>query len=147
MRKQRKHKYNAQKIQLDGYTFDSKLEAKYYEYLKGRWAKGEIQEISLQPKFELVPPFEKNGKRYRAITYVADFQVVMPNGEIEIVDIKGMETPDFKLKRKLFEYTQEHELKVIAYSKMDGGWIELDELKKRRKFRKKMKEMRLGGKA
>lgn len=143
----RKHKYNAQKIQLDGYKFDSKLEAEYYLHLKGRWAKGEIQEFSLQPKFELVPTFEKNGKRYRAITYVADFQVVMPNGEIEIVDIKGMETPDFKLKRKLFEYTQEHELKVIAYSKMDGGWIELDELKKRRRLRKKMKEMRLGGKA
>ena len=36
-----------QKVNLDGYVFDSKAEANYYEGLKIRYARGEIKDLDL----------------------------------------------------------------------------------------------------
>ena len=55
------------KTTIDGITFDSKMEAQYYEYLKDLKKQGQIKKIELQPKFELSPKyFIYNGA---AITY------------------------------------------------------------------------------
>ena len=78
-------------------------------------------------------------KKHRAIYYIADFEVHHLDGSIETVDIKGMETTDFKIKQKLFDYRYPHKLSLLNYSKIDGGWIELEELKKKRKARRKKK--------
>jgi len=100
----KRSKYNNRKTVVDGITFDSKKEADYYCALKLLKQSGEIRDFGLQPKYELQPAFEKNGKKYRPITYVADFVIVNNDGTTEVVDVKGVETQVFKLKKKMFEY-------------------------------------------
>ena len=47
--------------------------------------------------------FKKDGKTIREISYIADF-VYEQGGKIIVEDVKGMQTKEFKLKRKMFEY-------------------------------------------
>lgn len=140
-----KAKYGNKKVVRDGITFDSAMEAKYYDYLKRLQAQGIVTSFDLQPRFVLLPKFEKNGKKYREIGYTADFTVHYADGHSEVVDIKGMVTQQFELRKKLFDYRFPHELKLLTYSKIDGGWITHDELKKARKARKELKEKQLMG--
>jgi len=97
-------KYKNRKVVVDGIEFDSQKEADYYAELKLLQKAGEIKEIELQPKFELLPGFKKNGRTFRAITYTADFKVTYADGHVEIIDVKGIKTEVFKLKRKIFEF-------------------------------------------
>lgn len=100
----KRSKYNNEKTVVDGIKFDSKKEAEYYIQLKLLKKAGEIRDIGLQPKFELQPGFEKNGVKYQPITYIADFVITNNDGTTEIVDVKGVKTQVFKIKKKLFEY-------------------------------------------
>lgn len=122
-------KYGNKKITLDGHTFDSIAESKYYEQLKWLKQGNQIKDFKLQPRFLLQEAFKKNGKTFRKIEYVADFEIHNLDGSIDIVDIKGVETKEFLLKRKLFEKRYELELKVLAHDD-SLGFIELDKLKK-----------------
>lgn len=92
-------KYKAQKTVIDGISFASKLESNCYEYLKSMFP-----DVELQPVFVLQPKFRKDGKAYREIKYIADFKINI-NGKEIIIDSKGMETTDFKIKEKLLLYT------------------------------------------
>lgn len=139
------NKYNNKVAEVDGIKFDSKMEADYYKHLKELKKQRRIMAFSLQPVYELQPKFYKREKLFRAITYKADFEVMKLNGETVTIDIKGFETADFKLKKKMFEYKYPQELKLITFSKIDGGWIEIEDLKKARKERKKQKERKLKG--
>lgn len=115
------------------------MERDYYLYLKQQRSQGKIKGFTLQPSFELQPKFEKDGKKHRAITYKADFQVIHNDDSIEIIDVKGMTTPLFNMKEKMYHYHHKHPLTLITYSKIDNGWITLDALKKARAERKKNK--------
>lgn len=100
-------KYNSRKTTVDGITFDSKKEARRYLVLKKMEQDGEIKNLRLQVPVELVPSFEividgKKRKR-RPITYVADF-VYYRDDEKVIEDVKGLRTPVYNIKKKLFEY-------------------------------------------
>ncbi len=133
-------KYNNKKIIIDGIKFDSKDESEYYLYLKEKKENGEIKDFGLQQKFELQPKFKKDGKSYRAITYTVDFAIYKWNGEVVYIDVKGYSTQQGELRKKLFDYKyQDKKLIWIAKSKKYGvdGWIEYDELKKKRKENKK----------
>ena len=96
------NKYRNKKTQIDMYVFDSIAESKRYKELALLQRAGKISELELQPKFLLQESFRKNGKTYRKIEYIADFQYE-ENGKIIVEDVKGKETEVFKLKRKLFE--------------------------------------------
>lgn len=98
-------KYHSKKAEADGRVFDSKRERDYYLFeILPKLQSGEIVKIQFQPRFLLQPAFQKNGKKYRAIEYVADFEITYRDGHEEIIDVKGFETPVFRLKQKLFEY-------------------------------------------
>ncbi len=95
------------KVEIDGIKFMSPGEAEYYLELCIKRTKREIGSFSLQPKFVLQEKFRKNGVLYREITYSADFRVDHNDGKTEIIDIKGSggyTTPEFRLKRKLWEH-------------------------------------------
>jgi len=133
-------KYKNKKVNLDGHVFDSKAEANYYEGLKIRYARGEIQGFERQPVFNLQPAFKKRDKNFQAITYIADFLVYLPNGEVEVIDIKGFITQTFALKKKMFEYKYPHlRLIILSYVQKYGGFIEISELEKLRKAAKRRK--------
>lgn len=96
-------KYNARKTVVDNIRFDSLMEAQYYQQLKMLKKAKKIADFSLQPRFTLIKPFTDNtGKRQRAMTYTADFKVHHFDGTIEVIEVKGMLTTDYKLRRKLF---------------------------------------------
>lgn len=99
-----RNKYGAHKTELDGITFDSKKEAKRYALLKQLERFGMISDLRRQVSFELQPGYTNNqGKKIRAITYVADF-VYKQDGKEIVEDTKGFKTKEYQIKRKMFEY-------------------------------------------
>lgn len=143
-------KYKNKKVIVDGIEFDSKHESEYYELLKRFKEEGKIKDFELQKKYELQPSFKKYGKSYRAITYTVDFVIYHLNEDIECVDVKGMETQQGVMRRKMFDFLYPH-LKLTWVQKSikhgdENGWIEYDDLKKKRAAAKKEKELKEGKK-
>lgn len=101
-------KYHNTKTVADGIKFDSKLEAERYAQLKILERAGVIRALELQPSFDLLPSFRKNGKTWRKTVYKADFRYILAKDDrIIIEDVKGSTaviTDVFRLKQKLFEY-------------------------------------------
>lgn len=98
-------KYGNRKTTVDGVTFDSLAESRRYQELQIMQRAGLISRLTCQPAFELAPAFTHNGKRERAITYVADFQYAEIASMLVVVeDVKSPATRTalYKLKRKLF---------------------------------------------
>jgi len=99
--KRSRPKYGNKKTVVDGITFDSKWESQRYLYLKSLEKAERIKNLNLQPKFLITV----NGQKICA--YIADFEYDKEhaNGDWEhiIEDAKGVETPEFKLKKKLMK--------------------------------------------
>ena len=112
LRLSRGHKYNAQKTKVDGFTFDSKMEAAYWEMLKLKMRLKIIKHIDVHPVVTLI----------EGIRWTLDFIIYYPDGKIEAVDIKGFQTEQFKDRRKLFDVLHPlAPLKVIT--KKGKKWI------------------------
>ena len=121
------------KTEIDGIKFASPGEAERYLELCIMKMQGAITDIVLQPVFELQPAFRKCCGRIwlqidgnyevnkkgvcpvcgekmpviRDMRYIADFKVTYHDGEVVIEDVKGWggyTTPDFKMKKKMFEF-------------------------------------------
>lgn len=109
---EKKSKYSSAKTDVDGIRFDSKKEAEFYAELKLREKAGEISHLRLQPRYLLQEAFKHEGKQYREIEYVADFEYI-ESGETVVVDVKGFKTAVYMLKRKLFLYRYGDRVKFI----------------------------------
>lgn len=97
------NKYNARKTVMCGHTFDSKREAEIYLDLLSRKQYGEILRIGFQPQYTLLEGFKDNtGKKQKPITYTADFFVTYADGRHEVIEVKGVRTRDYLLRKKLF---------------------------------------------
>ena len=97
------NKYHARKTTVYGRTFDSKREADYYLELLARKQAGEIVRIGFQPSYTLLAGFKDNtGKKQKPITYTADFFVTYADGRHEVIEVKGVRTRDYLLRKKLF---------------------------------------------
>lgn len=94
-------KYRNKPVAVDGIRFASGKEARVYGELKLRKKAGDIKDFTLQPVFVLI---SKN-KKFRAIKYVADFQVEYPNGDVEIWDVKGFKKDKVYLLKKKLMYS------------------------------------------
>ena len=128
-------KYNAKKKMVDWIKFDSEIEAKYYLYLKEIRYKGLILNYEMQPQYIIQPKFNRNGVNYQAITYKADFLVYLLDGTTEVIDIKGMATPEAKMKRKMYICNYEAPLKWIVWNKKE--WRDYFVVEKERNLRKR----------
>ena len=91
--KKRKSKYRANKISIDGHTFDSQKEADFYCELKLRLKSEEINGFCLQPIFILAP----------GLKYKADFIIFNKDNTTEVIDVKGFKTKEYIAKKKVFE--------------------------------------------
>lgn len=118
------NKYGNHKQVVDGHKFDSKAEAMYYGQLKWLLQAKQIKGFKMQPRYLLQEGFKKNGKTYKKIEYVADFEVEKLDGTIEIIDIKGTVTKEFSIKRKLFERQYMDSIKLLKYDR-DRGFVEV----------------------
>lgn len=111
LEQEKAHKYGAKRTTVDGITFDSQREAEYYYELKLLKRAGRIKDFELQPEFILLEDFTKFGKKIKGIKYRADFKIIHNDSSVEIIDVKGFQTKDFKLKKKLFD-NQYRDLKL-----------------------------------
>lgn len=97
------NKYHARKTTVCGYIFDSRREAEIYLDLLSRKQAGEVLRIGLQPQYTLLEGFRDNtGKKQRPITYTADFFVAYADGRNEVIEVKGVRTRDYLLRKKMF---------------------------------------------
>lgn len=142
-KKQRKRpKYNASTKNKDkpvykGMIFDSGDELDYYKVLESMVESGEIMVLHRQIPYTLIDGFSINGKKRLPAKLILDFEFTLKDGTTIYQDYKGNPSPKADLQRKLFESRYRVPLQWISYSKMDGGWINYDELKKRRAKRKR----------
>lgn len=86
----------------DGIKFRSKLETYTYKKLKEAGIDAEYESTH----FELIPKFEYNGEKVRAMTYLPDFV-----GKNFIIECKGLVTDSFPLRWKIFKYYLKRENK------------------------------------
>jgi len=76
----------------NGEIFDSIAEREYSDFLCSVGVR-----YQKQVSFDLWGSFDSKYGKLRPITYRADFVI----GNI-VIDVKGMETPEFKMKKKMF---------------------------------------------
>ena len=100
-------KYRNKKTVIDGITFDSKLEGKHYSQLKLLMRAGEIKDLELQPRYDLIINDVKVG------FYKGDFRFFdLKEDRQRVVDSKGMDTPLSKLKRKMVKAIYDIDVEV-----------------------------------
>ena len=94
-------KYGNKKVTVQGIKFDSKWESERYLYIKSLERAGRVRNLELQVRFNLLVNDQK------ICAYIADFRYEKENAngdwETIIADAKGVETPEFKLKKKLMK--------------------------------------------
>lgn len=98
-------KYHNKKVTIDGIEFASQKESKTYLELKALRDAGEIDGFERQVTYTLVPA-QYEGKKCveRAVTYIADFVVHHLDGEMTVIDAKGMRDQKYPIKRKLMRH-------------------------------------------
>ena len=148
------------KTEIDGIVFDSQTEAEYYQYLKELKKNKQIKDFTMQDEFILQEKFiivdgkringsDKEFKKVQkanpgctiaAIKYIADFTVYYNDGSVQVVDVKGQKTADFKLKEKMFNYMYPQYNKLFCVVKYKGEWLEYNEANKIKKANKKNKK-------
>jgi len=111
-----KNKYNAKKTYVDNIKFDSKSEAEYYIFLKEMERVGMCAIMEIQPKVYLTKT---------RILYKPDF-LIIENGEEIYIDVKGMMTPVFNIKKRLWRNYGKGKLRLVK--KVRGGFDLLDEI-------------------
>ncbi len=98
--KPKRGKYNAKRTEAHGIMFDSKAEADRYCELRLLERSGEITNLELQPRFDLIVNGENCG------FYKGDFVYFSrpsngKRGEHVVEDCKGVRTAVYKLKKRL----------------------------------------------
>lgn len=105
-----KSKFHAYKATIDGIQFDSLNESRYYVFIKQirdnkqETEHGKLLSFEMQKPYTIVPAYVKNGHRIRKMEYLADFVLHYEDGTERVIDVKGVETEVFKLKKKFVEY-------------------------------------------
>lgn len=88
-----RHKFGAKRTELDGIKFASKKEATYYQSLNLTIKSGKLLFFLRQVPFHLPG----------GVKYVCDFMEFWEDGEVRVVDVKGMRTPAYKAKKRMVE--------------------------------------------
>lgn len=89
----KKNKYNARKVALAGYSFDSMAEADTFLMLKEKEKLGQLKVTGVQVSIYLTEAM---------VHYKADFQCESPTGELFYVEHKGFKTPSWRIKLRLY---------------------------------------------
>lgn len=98
----RRHKFNAVKAETNGIMFHSTKERDYYIKL--------MDDIGKDTLFVLrqVPIHLPGG-----VKYIVDFVEFRADNTVHFVDVKGMQTKEFKIKKKIIESIYPIEIEVV----------------------------------
>lgn len=103
IKKKKKNKYKSSKCVVDGIKFHSQKEATYYIGLKLMIKSGTVSYFLRQ-----VPIYLPGN-----VKYIVDFQVFYSDGLVRYIDVKGVETPMFIMKRKQVEDLYPIEIETV----------------------------------
>jgi hypothetical protein len=95
------------RVDIDGYTFLSPSEGRFYLKVKRAKENGVILDFEIAPKYELQPKFtDWRGKKIDSIDHYPDFFITRLDGSQYIIDTKGgsFHEKDAVLKRKMWLY-------------------------------------------
>lgn len=122
-------KYKNKKVVVDGYNFDSKAEARYYQKLRDSgesFSSLSAEYWEMQKSITVLPGYTlPNGRKILPIKYKADF-VKYRDGEIvKVVDVKGYQDNTSKLKMKMFSYVYRYEVVFAKYDRKTDTFEEM----------------------
>lgn len=106
-------KFGNRKVVTDDGTFDSQGEMARWRELQLEERAGRITDLERQVAYELLPRLQMPGQRteQRIVLWV-DFEY-QEHGRTIVEDFKGVETPTWRLKRRLFLHRYPHvELRI-----------------------------------
>jgi hypothetical protein len=98
-----KHKFHAQPTKYNGIRYDSKKEARYAQGLELRKKAGEIIFYLRQIPFHLPG----------GVVCRIDFQEFHTDGTVHFVEVKGYETKEWVLKKRLVESLYPIKIEVV----------------------------------
>ena len=108
-RQDQRSKYGNLKTEYNGYVYMSKKEANYAQQLdymkKAKLSSQRVVSFERQVPFQII----MNGKNIAK--YLADFKVLYADKHVEIIDVKGVRTNVYTLKKKLVE--AQYGIKII----------------------------------
>lgn len=126
--KANKPKYGNKKTVIDGITFDSTKEGKRYLVLKEAQENGLISELTLHPRWELLPAKKEQYVKHLKskdkicertvmlpIHYTADFSYIK-DGELIVEDVKSspsLLSRDVPLRLKMMKYFHNIDVKLV----------------------------------
>ena len=97
------HKFKAKPIVMDGKRWDSTLEYKYMLHLEMLKKSGEVLFYHDHVNIRLT-----GGTKYEV-----DFQVFYADGTVKYIDVKGVETDIFKIKKREVEAIYPFEIQIV----------------------------------
>lgn len=113
----RKTKYNNVRTNYDGYNYPSKLEARQAAELDILKKAGQILDWERQYKVEIYA-YDSQGNQVHVCNHKIDFRVHELDNSFTLVETKGVETVDYKWRRKMLELFwlpehRDHEYRVV----------------------------------
>lgn len=98
----KKNKFGAIRTEFNGYKYDSKFEASVAAELELRKKAKEILDYDRQFKVEMWA-YDQNGKQAMKVSHKIDFRIHHKDGSFELLEAKGVETSDYKMRRRWLE--------------------------------------------
>lgn len=110
-------KYNNRGFRIDEIFFHSEAEANRYVQLKALAAAGRINRIETQVNYVI------NIDGHNICSYLADFRYAILDRDgnvtaLAVEDVKGLATPEYRLKKKLVE--AKHRIEIIE---LPASWL------------------------
>lgn len=106
-------KYHNKKVYYDGHWFDSQKEKAWYIKFKLMEKAGEIYDLKLQVEFILLETIRLGDTTFKKTKYIADFTYYDKDNKYHVVDVKGVKTDVYKLKKKLMAWKYGIEIEEI----------------------------------
>jgi len=96
------NKYGAKRTEFKGQIYDSKFEAETAYSLEVRKKAGDIKDYETQYQIEAWAYDEKGNKAIQ-VKHKVDFRILHNDNSYELLESKGLETDDYKWRRKFLE--------------------------------------------
>lgn len=120
MKYRSRSKYGNKKVYRNDRWFDSIAEADYYP-IAVAYAQKNGYELKLQERLDILPTLKINPWTIKKTQYVADYAFYDQGKLVRLVDVKGMETKDFRLKAKIV--ANELGIVIELAKKQRGGFV------------------------
>lgn len=119
----RPSKYGNKKTEFNGKTYDSKFESSVAQDLEFRKMAKDIKDYDTQYRVE-VYAYTKDGLPVHLCNHKVDFRIHHNDGSYELVEAKGFETADYRMRRKYLEkfWLPEHLDHTYTVIKQKNSW-------------------------